>query len=166
MKIRQHPRMRGICIGDDVYCYPQQLFARVEEVFPAAVCVKIGILSIRRQMELLLSPQLWRADDIENLSVCRYCGTRDGLCYEAGTGIPFRVCKYCLGEEPRPEVPPDPGSVADAVMSPPCACQGDAHLDEPSTAPPASEEPHPGANQAAPARPAQEPPETPASSTA
>lgn len=97
MKIRQHPRMRGISIGDDVYCYPQQLFARVEEVFPAAVCVKVGILSIKRHMELLLSPQLWRADDIENLSVCRYCGSRDELHFETGTGIPFRVCKSCLG---------------------------------------------------------------------
>lgn len=99
MKIRQHPRMRGICIGDDVYCYPQHLFARVEEVFPAAVCVKVGILSIRHQMELLLSPQLWRADDIENLSVCRYCGSRENLSYETGTGIPFRVCCDCQ-EEP------------------------------------------------------------------
>lgn len=98
MKIRQHPRMRGISIGDDVYCYPQQLFARVEEVFPAAVCVKIGILSIRHQMELLLSPQLWRADDIENLSVCRYCGSRENLSHETGTGIPFRICCHCLDE--------------------------------------------------------------------
>lgn len=95
MKIHQHPRMRDITIGDEVYSYATQLFARVEETFPAAVCVKVGILSIARQMELVLSPQLWRADDIENLSVCRYCNTRENLCVEAWTGIPFRVCEGC-----------------------------------------------------------------------
>lgn len=95
MKIHQHPRMRDIAIGDEVFSYPQQLFARVEETFPAAVCVKVGILSIKRHMDLILSAQLWRADDIENLSVCRYCGSRDNLMYEAETGIPFRVCQQC-----------------------------------------------------------------------
>ena len=64
MKIRQHPSMRDISIGDEVYSYRQQLFARVEEVFPAAVCVKVGILSAGSHLELLFSPQLWRADDI------------------------------------------------------------------------------------------------------
>ncbi|HEU4327675.1 MAG TPA: hypothetical protein VFS21_31335 [Roseiflexaceae bacterium] len=162
MKIRQHPRMRGICIGDDVYCYPQQLFARVEEVFPAAVCVKVGILSIRRQMELLLSPQLWRADDIENLSVCRYCGTRDGLCFEAGTGIPFRVCKYCLGEEPRPEVPPDSCMEAGVVgLGGTCPCASDAC---PATdgLPPERSQPQPDASDPHDAliKPEPKPPET------
>lgn len=87
--------MRDISIGDEVYSYRQQLFARVEEVFPAAVCVKLGILSADHHLELLFSPQLWRADDIENLSVCRYCGDRDDLHTETGTGIPFRVCGRC-----------------------------------------------------------------------
>jgi hypothetical protein len=87
--------MRDIRIGDEVYSYRQQLFARVEEVFPAAVCVKVGILSSGEHLELLFSPQLWRADDIENLSVCRYCGGREGLRIEAGTGVPFRVCDRC-----------------------------------------------------------------------
>jgi hypothetical protein len=93
--------MRNISIGDEVYSYRQQLFARVEEVFPAAVCVKIGVITVDGAMELYLSPQLWRADDIENLSVCRYCGGRDGLESETGTGIPFRVCHRCC------VVPPD-----------------------------------------------------------
>jgi hypothetical protein len=95
MKIRQHPRMRDISIGDEVYSYRQRLFARVEEVFPAAVCVKVGMLSVNGHLELFLSPQLWRADDIENLSVCRYCGGRDSLHSETGTGIPFRICDRC-----------------------------------------------------------------------
>lgn len=87
--------MRDISIGDEVYSHRQQLFARVEEVFPAAVCVKVGILSVNGQLELFLSPQLWRADDIENLSVCRYCGGREDLHPEIETGIPFRVCDSC-----------------------------------------------------------------------
>jgi hypothetical protein len=95
MKIHQHPRMRDIAIGDEVYSYKQQLFARVEEVFPAAVCVKVGILQVNRYLELFLSPQLWRADDIENLSVCRYCGGREDLSSETQTGIPLRVCVRC-----------------------------------------------------------------------
>ena len=67
MKISQHPRMRDIAIGDEVYSSKHQLFARVEEVFPAAVCVKVGVLSLSHYLELFVSPQLWRADDIENL---------------------------------------------------------------------------------------------------
>src|SRR5919206_2186246 len=104
MKIRQHPRMRGISIGDEVYSYRQQLFARVEEVFPAAVCVKIGVITINGAMELFVSPQLWRADDIENLSVCRYCGGRESLHSEAGTGIPFRICDRCCMVPPQSPV--------------------------------------------------------------
>lgn len=95
MKIRQHPRMRDIIVGDEVYSYPHNLFARVADVFPAAVCVKIGILSLDDHLEITLSPQLWRAEDIENLSVCRYCGSRENIRTESGTGIPFRVCESC-----------------------------------------------------------------------
>ncbi len=95
MKIRQHPRMHDIMIGDEVYSYPQHLFASVCEIFPAAVCVRIGILSVSGNVEMINSPQLWRADDIENLSVCRYCGSRDGVVTERGTGVPYRVCRQC-----------------------------------------------------------------------
>jgi hypothetical protein len=95
MKIRQHPRMRDILVGDEVYSYQQNLFARVADVFPAAVCVKIGILSTEDPMEITFSPQLWRADDIENLSVCRYCGSRDAIRSLGDTGIPFRICARC-----------------------------------------------------------------------
>ena len=44
--------MRDIAIGDEVYSSKHQLFARVEEVFPAAVCVKVGVLSLNRYLEL------------------------------------------------------------------------------------------------------------------
>jgi hypothetical protein len=87
--------MRDVAVGDEVYSYPQNLFARVADVFPAAVCVKIGILSLDDRLEITLAPQLWRADDIENLSVCRYCGSRENIRTAAGTGIPFRVCASC-----------------------------------------------------------------------
>ncbi len=106
MKIRQHPRMRTIEIGDEVYSYAHNLFARVEEVFPAAVCIKIGILAVNGSLEFILSPQLWRADDIENLSICRYCGSREDLQVEHGTGIPFRVCQYCRSVPPHRRHPP------------------------------------------------------------
>ncbi|HEX9371160.1 MAG TPA: hypothetical protein VF897_09145 [Roseiflexaceae bacterium] len=96
--------MRGIAIGDEVYSHKQQLFARVEEVFPAAVCVKVGILAINHHLELFLSPQLWRADDIENLSICRYCGGRDGLISETETGVPLRVCERCCIVPPESRV--------------------------------------------------------------
>jgi hypothetical protein len=95
MKIRQHPRMVDIMVGDEVYSYPNNLFARVADVFPAAVCVKIGILSLDNPLEITLAPQLWRADDIENLSVCRYCGSRERINTVSGTGIPFRLCAEC-----------------------------------------------------------------------
>lgn len=96
MKIQQHPRMKDIAIGDEVMCHRTNLYARVEEVFPAAVCVKITLLRyIRGQMRLLQLPQLWRADDIENLSVCHYCGSRDELVAEHMTGAPFRICGLC-----------------------------------------------------------------------
>ena len=50
-------------------------------------------------MEITLAPQLWRADDIENLSVCRFCGRRDEIRTVNDTGIPFRVCDQCIGEQ-------------------------------------------------------------------
>ncbi|NCC36662.1 hypothetical protein [Candidatus Chloroploca sp. Khr17] len=104
MKIRSHPRMTGILIGDEVYSHPHKIFARVADIFPAAVCVKIGILSIDEPMEITMAPQLWRAEDIENLSVCRYCGSREHIRTVTGTGIPFRVCDVCSppSEEPAP----------------------------------------------------------------
>jgi hypothetical protein len=106
MKITQHPRMRTIMVGDEVYSYPLQLFARVIEVFPSAVCVKIGILAVNGCLEFVYSPQLWRADDIENLSLCRYCGGRDDLEMEYGTGIPFRICALCRSMPPERRHPP------------------------------------------------------------
>ncbi|MFV9507016.1 MAG: hypothetical protein AB4911_20900 [Oscillochloridaceae bacterium umkhey_bin13] len=97
--------MTGILIGDEVYSHPHKIFARVADVFPAAVCVKVGILSIEDPMEITLAPQLWRADDIENLSVCRYCGSREDIYPMEGTGIPFRVCTVCAAEEDLPQPP-------------------------------------------------------------
>ena len=107
MKISQHPRMTEIAIGDEVYSYAHQLFARVEDVFPAAVCVKVAILTVDGDFDIHFSPQLWRADDIENLSVCRYCGARSELSLEAETGIPFHVCQHCtvVPPEERPRTP-------------------------------------------------------------
>jgi hypothetical protein len=96
MKIQQHPRMKDIQIGDEVLCYRSQIYARVEEVFPAAVCVKIAVLrSVRDRVVLTSTPQLWRAEDIENLSVCHYCGSRADLRPERETGVPQRVCGTC-----------------------------------------------------------------------
>ncbi|HMO56313.1 MAG TPA: hypothetical protein PKC19_03080 [Roseiflexaceae bacterium] len=92
--------MYCVNIGDEVYSYQHDLFARVEEVFPAAVCVKVAQLVLGPRLELHLAPQLWRADDIENLSVCRYCGARDDLRLEMETGVPFRVCDRCCTVPP------------------------------------------------------------------
>ncbi|MEI8167230.1 MAG: hypothetical protein WCG26_12670 [Chloroflexales bacterium] len=99
--------MTGIIIGDEVYSHPHKIFARVADIFPAAVCVKIGILSTEEPMEITQDPQLWRADDIENLSVCRYCGSREDIHTVIDTGIPFRVCSTCssVADEPAP-LPP------------------------------------------------------------
>lgn len=98
LKITQHPRMHDITIGDEVYCHPLQLFAPVVDTFPAAVCVRVGVLSFQRTIDLLLAPQLWRAEDIENLSVCRYCHSRENLHDDALSGVPFRVCTDCRGK--------------------------------------------------------------------
>lgn len=96
MKIQQHPRMKDIGIGDEVVCYRTNVYARVEEVFPAAVCVKVGVMhSVRGRLVYAYAPQLWRADDVENLSVCHYCGSRDELITEQSTGIPLRTCTLC-----------------------------------------------------------------------
>jgi hypothetical protein len=96
MKIQQHPRMKDIEIGDEVFCYRSHMYARVEEIFPAAVCVKIAQLeSLRGQTVLTYAPHLWRADEIENLSVCHYCGSRVDLAIERRTGVPFRACGTC-----------------------------------------------------------------------
>jgi hypothetical protein len=94
MKIRQHPRMKDIAIGDEVFCYSSQLYARVEEVFPSAVCVKLVSFHPQRR-RLVVFPRLWRAEDIENLSVCRYCGGRDALSLDPSSTVPFRVCCTC-----------------------------------------------------------------------
>jgi hypothetical protein len=94
MKIRQHPRMKDIAVGDEVFCYSSQLYARVEEVFPSAVCVKLIAFHPQR-LRLVVWPKLWRAEDIENLSVCRYCGGRDGLSLDPSSTVPFRVCDTC-----------------------------------------------------------------------
>ena len=97
MKIQQHPRMKDILVGDEVMCYRTSMYARVEEVFPAAVCVKIGMLCrVRGRMAVVQVPQLWRADDVENLSLCHYCGSREDLIVERGAGVPLRVCNLCL----------------------------------------------------------------------
>lgn len=96
MKIQQHPRMKDIVVGDEVVCHRTNLYARVEEVFPAAVCVKVAVWrTVRGRLIFGQSPQLWRADDIENLSVCHYCGSRDELTMEPCTGVPFRICGMC-----------------------------------------------------------------------
>jgi hypothetical protein len=96
MKIRQHPRMRDIAVGDEVICHRTHLYAKVEEVFPAAVCVRLALLRlVRGRFVHTSAPQLWRAEDIDNLSVCRYCGSRDDLTATAVTGVPFRVCVTC-----------------------------------------------------------------------
>ncbi len=88
--------MSRIDVGDEVYSYRHQLFARVEAVFPAAVCVRTTLLALEPYLCMVATPELWRADDIENLSVCRYCGTRDRLHLETETGVPFHVCDTCV----------------------------------------------------------------------
>lgn len=95
MRIRPHPRLQNVAVGDEVYSTSSRLLARVAEIFPAAVCVKIGTLTLHRYPELILSPQLWRAEEIENLSVCRHCGSRHNLILEPDTEVPFRVCANC-----------------------------------------------------------------------
>ncbi|MCU0492238.1 MAG: hypothetical protein MUD01_11650 [Chloroflexaceae bacterium] len=89
--------MRDVHIGDEVFSSLHQMYAPVVEIFPAAVCVRVGMLTVNGKLELIQSPQLWRADDIENLSVCRYCGRREDVELEATTSVPYRVCAHCQG---------------------------------------------------------------------
>ncbi len=93
--------MKDIAVGDEVYCYCSQLYARVEEVFPAAVCVKLMFFDPNRR-RMHVAAQVWRAEDVENLSVCRYCGSRESLELECGTGIPYRCCPICRPLNRRP----------------------------------------------------------------
>ena len=39
--------------------------------------------------------QLWRADEIENLSRCCYCGARDDLVTMQHGQAPQRICSTC-----------------------------------------------------------------------
>jgi len=88
--------MKDVVVGDEVVCHCTNLYAQVEEVFPAAVCVRIALVRrLRGRPAFTTTPQLWRADDIENLSVCRYCGSRDDLESERSTGVPYRACATC-----------------------------------------------------------------------
>lgn len=101
MKIQQHPRMKDVLVGDEVLCYGSHLYARVEEVFPHAVCVRlVRVRSTWHGTHLESCPQLWRADEIENLSICQYCGGRDDTQSEPLAGIPFRTCALCASIQP------------------------------------------------------------------
>jgi hypothetical protein len=96
MKIQLHPRIKDIVIGDEVVCWRTNMYARVEEIFPAAVCVRLAVLrNCHGHVKVRHIPQLWRAEDIENISICRYCGSRDDLVNEHHTGIPYRICTTC-----------------------------------------------------------------------
>jgi hypothetical protein len=95
MKIVTHPRIQNITVGDEVYSHTNQLHAHVTAIFPAAVCVRVGTLALNSYLELVMTPQLWGAEDIENLSICRHCGNRDELHVVHDTGIPFRICTNC-----------------------------------------------------------------------
>ena len=96
MKIQQHPRLKDVQVGDEVVCHRTNLYARVEDVFPAAVCVRIAMVRrLRGRPVFATAPQLWRADDIENVSICRYCGSRDDLKSERSAGVPYRACATC-----------------------------------------------------------------------
>ncbi len=96
MKIQRHPRMLDIIVGDEVLSYRSHMYARVEEVFPAAVCVKLTMVcQVDGRLETREVAQLWRADEIENLSRCCYCGSRDDLLTIQHTHTPQRVCNVC-----------------------------------------------------------------------
>jgi hypothetical protein len=104
MKIRPHPRLANVHVGDEVYSLAQQLSARVADVFPAAVCVALDTSTMAGPIDVTQALQLWRADDIENLSVCRWCGTREQLRDVASPdGRPSRGCPACV---PDPSTPP------------------------------------------------------------
>jgi hypothetical protein len=99
MKIVTHPRMENIRVGDEVYSTTTHLYAQVEATFPAAVCVRLSLLeptdAYNQQLQLTSTPQLWRADEIENVSICRSCGSRHDLYNEHETGVPSRICGQC-----------------------------------------------------------------------
>jgi hypothetical protein len=101
MKIQQHPRMRSILIGDEVYCAGLGLVARVAAVFPAAVCVRLAQIATHKGLELSFMPQLWPADSIESLSVCRHCGCRENLLTDHDTGAPYMICECCRCNLPK-----------------------------------------------------------------
>jgi hypothetical protein len=95
MRIRTHPKLRSMHVGDEVYSMREHIYACVTAIFPAAVCVQTIALSWQHGATLRATPQLWCAEDIENLSVCRSCGLRDDLTCEYLTGAPFRLCRSC-----------------------------------------------------------------------
>lgn len=96
MKIQRHPRMLDITVGDEVLSYRSHMYARVEEIFPAAVCVKLPMVcQVDGRLETREVAQLWRADEIENLSRCCYCGSREDLVTIQHTHMPQRVCSIC-----------------------------------------------------------------------
>ncbi len=96
MKIQRHPRMQDIAVGDEVLSYCSNMYARVEEVFPAAVCVKLTVVrNVAGRLETREIAELWRADEIENLSRCCYCGARDDLVTLQHIHAPQRVCATC-----------------------------------------------------------------------
>lgn len=96
MKIRRHPRMQDISVGDEVFNYRVAMYACVEEVFPAAVCVKLTVVCrVAGHTQTRELAQLWQADEIENLNRCCYCGTRDNLATLHYTHKPQRMCATC-----------------------------------------------------------------------
>ena len=95
MKIQQHPRVSGLHIGDEVYSTSRHLIACVSDVFPAAVCVRVLQLQTAREWSIHVLPELWSADEIENLSVCRSCGCRDQLQMLVEADIPYQMCEAC-----------------------------------------------------------------------
>lgn len=108
MKIRPHPRLANVMVGDEVYSLSQHSSARVADVFPAAVCVALDTSMITGPIDVTQALQLWRADDIENLSVCRWCGAREGLRpVTTADGLPSRGCSVCVPDvDSPPELPP------------------------------------------------------------
>ncbi len=96
MKIQRHPHIEDIAIGDEVLNYRTNMYARVEDIFPAAVCVKLAVVcQVHGRWETRDVGQVWRADEIENLSRCCYCGARDDLLTLQHTHAPQRVCGSC-----------------------------------------------------------------------
>lgn len=96
MKIQRHPHIEDIAVGDEVLNYRTNMYARVEDIFPAAVCVRLALVCrIGKRWETREVGQLWHADEIENLSRCCYCGARDDLITLHHTHAPRRVCGTC-----------------------------------------------------------------------